>query len=67
MFWNDRAGVVAISSCEFYLFSRHGSNVAGLETTATFDLSSNEFVINTTTLTATKWWIGGAAETATHW
>ncbi|KAJ3288912.1 fatty-acyl coenzyme A oxidase [Borealophlyctis nickersoniae] len=44
----------------------HGSNVAGLETTATFDEAADEFVIHTPTLTATKWWIGGAAQTATH-
>ncbi|PVU92454.1 hypothetical protein BB561_003815 [Smittium simulii] len=44
----------------------HGSNVAGLETTATFDASSDQFVIHTPTSTATKWWIGGAAQTATH-
>ncbi|KAI9017695.1 acyl-CoA dehydrogenase/oxidase C-terminal [Gaertneriomyces semiglobifer] len=44
----------------------HGSNVAGLETTATFDEASDEFIIHTPTLTATKWWIGGAAQTATH-
>lgn len=44
----------------------HGSNVAALETTATFDEISDEFVIHTPTLTATKWWIGGAAQTATH-
>ncbi|KAL2917998.1 fatty-acyl coenzyme A oxidase [Polyrhizophydium stewartii] len=44
----------------------HGSNVAGLETTATYDEASEEFVIHTPTLTATKWWIGGAAQTATH-
>ncbi|KAJ3098361.1 fatty-acyl coenzyme A oxidase [Phlyctochytrium bullatum] len=44
----------------------HGSNVAGIETTATFDEASDEFVIHTPTLTATKWWIGGAAQTATH-
>ena len=43
-----------------------GSNVAGLETTATFDEASDEFIIHTPTLTATKWWIGGAAQTATH-
>lgn len=44
----------------------HGSNVAGLETTATFDSDSDEFIINTPHLGATKWWIGGAAHTATH-
>lgn len=44
----------------------HGSNVAGLETTATFDERSDEFVIHTPSISATKWWIGGAASTATH-
>lgn len=45
----------------------HGSNVAGLETTSTFDSASDQFIINTPTITGTKWWIGGAAHTATHW
>ncbi|KAG0221570.1 fatty-acyl coenzyme A oxidase [Mortierella sp. GBA43] len=44
----------------------HGSNVAGLETTATFDEASDQFIIHTPSITATKWWIGGAAHTATH-
>lgn len=43
-----------------------GSNVAGLETTATFDEATDEFVIHTPNVSATKWWIGGAAQTATH-
>lgn len=44
----------------------HGSNLVGLETTATFDRDADEFVINTPNVAATKWWIGGAADTATH-
>ncbi|KAI3633696.1 hypothetical protein MIR68_008643 [Amoeboaphelidium protococcarum] len=44
----------------------HGSNVAGIETVAVFDPASDQFVINTPSLTGTKWWIGGAAHTATH-
>lgn len=44
----------------------HGSNVAGLETTATFDEEEDEFIINTPHIGATKWWIGGAAHSATH-
>jgi acyl-CoA oxidase len=44
----------------------HGSNVAGLETTCTFDEANDEFVLHTPSITATKWWIGGAAQTATH-
>lgn len=44
----------------------HGSNVAGLETTATYDEENEEFIIHTPHLGATKWWIGGAAHSATH-
>ncbi|KAI9998514.1 hypothetical protein PInf_002905 [Phytophthora infestans] len=33
---------------------------------ATFDMKTDEFVIHTPTDTATKWWIGGAGQTATH-
>lgn len=44
----------------------HGSNVAGLETTATFDEANDAFIINTPHVGATKWWIGGAAHSATH-
>ncbi|KAH7366185.1 hypothetical protein KP509_18G066600 [Ceratopteris richardii] len=39
----------------------HGSNVQGLQTTATFDRDTDEFVINTPNEGATKWWIGNAA------
>lgn len=45
---------------------RHGSNISGIETTATWDPTSDEFVIHSPMLTSTKWWIGGAAHTATH-
>lgn len=44
----------------------HGSNVAGCETTATFDPETDEFIIDTPHIGATKWWIGGAAHSATH-
>lgn len=36
----------------------HGTNVAGLETTATFDKSNDEFVIHTPSISAIKWWPG---------
>ena len=44
----------------------HGSFVRGIETTATFDPTTDTFDIHTPRLEATKWWIGGAAKTATH-
>jgi len=36
----------------------HGSNVAGLETTATLDEATDEFVLHSPTITSTKWWPG---------
>ncbi|CAN0142500.1 unnamed protein product [Ascophyllum nodosum] len=44
----------------------HGSNVRALETTATFDKATQEFVIHSPTLSSTKWWPGGLGKTATH-
>ena len=43
----------------------HGSDVQALETTATYDAETEEFVINSPTPTSRKDYIGGAAETAT--
>lgn len=42
----------------------HGSNVRALETTATFDVVRDEFVLHTPTLTSLKWWPGNMAKTA---
>jgi len=43
----------------------HGSDVQSLETTATYDAETGEFIINSPTPTARKDYIGGAAQTAT--
>ncbi len=43
----------------------HGSDVQSLETTATYDADTDEFVSDSATPTARKDYIGGAAETAT--
>ncbi|CBQ72769.1 probable acyl-CoA oxidase [Sporisorium reilianum SRZ2] len=44
----------------------HGSNVQGIETTATWIAESQEWEIHSPTLTASKWWIGGLGRTADH-
>ncbi|KAJ1919968.1 hypothetical protein H4219_001629 [Mycoemilia scoparia] len=44
----------------------HGSNLKGLETTATFIEETDEFEINSPTLTSTKWWVGSLGITCTH-
>lgn len=43
----------------------HGSDVQSLETTATYDVATQEFIVDSPTPTARKDYIGGAAETAT--
>ncbi|OAJ42932.1 hypothetical protein BDEG_26323 [Batrachochytrium dendrobatidis JEL423] len=67
-FWVSKGAVTlnGLVGCFAMTELGHGSNVAGLETTATYDEASEEFIIHTPNLTATKWWIGGAAQTATH-
>lgn len=44
----------------------HGSNVRGLETTATWNSSDKTFTIHSPTLTSSKWWIGSLGRTANH-
>ncbi|CAH7675837.1 acyl-coenzyme a oxidase 1 [Phakopsora pachyrhizi] len=67
-YWLEKGvlGLNGITGCFAMTELAHGSNVAGLETTATFDEQTDEFVIHTPSVSATKWWIGGAAQTATH-
>ena len=42
----------------------HGSNVAGIRTTATYDRETCQFVLNTPDDEASKFWVGGAAGSA---
>ena len=44
----------------------HGSNVRGLQTTATYDKNTKEFVLCTPTLSSMKWWPGTLGKIATH-
>jgi acyl-CoA oxidase len=44
----------------------HGSNIADLETTATLDMNTDEFVIHTPHIKATKFWPGGVGLVGTH-
>ncbi|KAK4051733.1 fatty-acyl coenzyme A oxidase [Microbotryomycetes sp. JL221] len=67
-YWLEKGvlGLNGMAGCFGMTELAHGSNVAGLETTATFDEAADEFIIHTPSVSATKWWIGGAAQTATH-
>jgi len=44
----------------------HGSNVRGLETTATWNPEDKTFTIHSPHLTASKWWIGSLGKAANH-
>nr|CAB3219768.1 peroxisomal acyl-coenzyme A oxidase 1 [Phallusia mammillata] len=44
----------------------HGTFLRGLETTAHYDPNTQEFVLNSPTVTSTKWWPGALGKTSTH-
>ncbi|KAF7513361.1 hypothetical protein GJ744_009782 [Endocarpon pusillum] len=44
----------------------HGSNVRGLETTATWNQEDRTFILHSPHLTASKWWIGSLGRTANY-
>ncbi|KAL9625803.1 MAG: hypothetical protein Q9160_000123 [Pyrenula sp. 1 TL-2023] len=44
----------------------HGSNVRGLETTATWNPGEKTFTLHSPYLTASKWWIGSLGKAANH-
>ncbi|XP_062978164.1 peroxisomal acyl-coenzyme A oxidase 2 isoform X2 [Elgaria multicarinata webbii] len=44
----------------------HGTYLRGLQTRATFDVATQEFILNTPNVAAMKWWPGDLGRTATH-
>ncbi|PIO71962.1 acyl-CoA dehydrogenase, middle domain protein [Teladorsagia circumcincta] len=44
----------------------HGTNLKNLETTATYDPKTEEFVINSPTITAAKWWPGALGKSSNY-
>ena len=64
--WYEPALKYEIIGCYAQTELGHGSNVRGLETTATWNPSDKTFTINSPSLTASKWWIGSLGRAANH-
>lgn len=65
-FWIPRLESLEAFGCFALTELGHGSNVRGIETRATYIPESQQFEIHTPNETAQKYWIGGAADSATH-
>ncbi|KAK2691180.1 hypothetical protein QWA68_009991 [Fusarium oxysporum] len=62
----ERARNYEIIGCYAQTELGHGSNVRGLETTATWNPEDKTFTIHSPHLTASKWWIGSLGKAANH-
>jgi hypothetical protein len=60
----SRAGKILVTYCQTEL--GHGNFVRGIETTATYGVNAEEFVVHSPTPSSTKFWPGGLGFSATH-
>ena len=65
-YWLPKADYMNHIGCYAQTELGHGSDVQGMETTATLDKQTDEFIIHTPTITATKFWPGSLGVSATH-
>eukprot|EP01006_Ploeotia_vitrea_P042804 TRINITY_DN66661_c13_g5_i1.p2 TRINITY_DN66661_c13_g5~~TRINITY_DN66661_c13_g5_i1.p2 ORF type:complete len:762 (+),score=442.62 TRINITY_DN66661_c13_g5_i1:295-2286(+) len=66
MMWLPAAMTLKMIGCYAQTELGHGSNVRGLETVATYDKATQEFIIDTPTLRSIKWWPGTLGKVSTH-
>ena len=64
--WLLKAKKCQMMGCYAQTELGHGSNVAGLGTTAKFDPKTDEFIINTPNIESSKWWPGDLGNFSTH-
>ena len=64
--WLPEARAWRMLGCYAQTELGHGSNVRALQTTATYDAATDEFVIHTPCKEATKWWPGSLGCTANY-
>ena len=64
--WLPKIQNVDMLGCYAQTELGHGSNVAGIETTATLDKTTDEFVIHSPTITSTKYWPGDLGRFTSH-
>jgi acyl-CoA oxidase len=60
----SNAGKILGTYCQTEL--GHGTFVRGIETTATYDVGTDEFIVHSPTLSSTKFWPGSLGFSATH-
>ncbi|KAG6864995.1 hypothetical protein C0991_005730, partial [Blastosporella zonata] len=65
-YWLPLAGSGKIIGAYCQTELGHGTFLRGLETTATFDRETDEFIIHSPTITSTKYWPGGIGYSTTH-
>ncbi|XP_049873339.1 probable peroxisomal acyl-coenzyme A oxidase 1 [Pectinophora gossypiella] len=65
-YWLQRASDCSVIGTFAQTELGHGTFIRGLETTATYDPETKEFVLHSPTLTSYKWWPGGLGHTANY-
>lgn len=64
--WVGRAWSMEIVGTYAQTELGHGTFIRGLETTATYDPGTKEFVLHSPRLSSYKWWPGGLGRTANY-
>ncbi|EAW11769.1 acyl-CoA oxidase [Aspergillus clavatus NRRL 1] len=64
--WLPLIDQMTINGCYAQTELGHGSHLRGIETTASFDEDTGDFVIHSPTITAAKYWPGGLGLSCSH-